>query len=87
MSGMAFAQDAEEPPPLQTLFKNVKVFNGTDDQLYDVNVLVENNLIKEVGAGLKAHADATVIDGEGRTLMPGMADSSSLYDVSCNRCK
>ena len=59
----------------QTLFTNVKVFNGVDDLLLDVDVLVENNLIKAVGENVQANADATVIDGGGRTLMPGLIES------------
>jgi len=74
------AQEAETPPP-QTLFQNVKVFNGTDDQLYDVDVLVENNLIRSVGKNVNARSDATVIDGGGRTLMPGMIDSHVHFNL------
>ena len=41
----AVSQDA--PPPAQTLFTNVNVFNGTDDRLYENHsVLVEGNLIQ-----------------------------------------
>lgn len=40
-----------------------------------MSVLVEGPLIKKVGKGLKADANATVIDGGGRTLMPGLIDS------------
>ena len=64
----------EVPLPQQVLFKNVNVFNGTDARLYDVEVLIENNLIKKVGKSINARTDATVIDGGGRTLMPGMHD-------------
>jgi imidazolonepropionase-like amidohydrolase len=50
------------------------VFNGTDNKLLDVDVLVEGNMIKQVGESLSA-SGATVIDGGGRTLMPGLADT------------
>jgi imidazolonepropionase-like amidohydrolase len=69
---LSFAQDA--PPPAQTLFQNVRVFNGTEDVLQDVDVLVEGNIIRAVGNDLSTREDATVIDGQGRTLMPGMLD-------------
>ena len=65
------AQDADAPAV--TVFKNVKVFNGSDDKLIDADVLVEGNLIKQVGKNLRANG-ATVIDGGGRTLMPGMVN-------------
>ena len=60
-----FAQAQDAPPPKQVLFQNVKISNGVDDKLIDGNVLVENNLIKEIGKGLKANDGATVIDGKG----------------------
>ena len=72
-TGAAPAQDEAALP--QTLFTNVKVFNGTEDRLVDVDVLVEDNLIKAVGTDVKAADGATVIDGGGRTLMPGLISS------------
>ena len=61
----------------QTLFTNVNVFNGTDDRLYENHqVLVEGNLIRAISAGeIQVRDGATVIDGGGRTLMPGLIDS------------
>ena len=72
-SGSVFAQ---EEVPQQTLFKNVNIFNGTDDRLYENHsVLVEGNIIKAISASeIKTNANATVIDGGGRTLMPGLID-------------
>jgi len=40
-----------------------------------MNVLVEGNLIKQVGENVKGRDDAKIIDGDGRTLMPGLIDS------------
>ena len=69
----AAAQD-EKPTP-QVLFTNVNIFDGKSDTLAeDMNVLVEGNLIKQIGKGLEAGAGAKVIDGGGRTLMPGLHD-------------
>ena len=75
VSVSAFASEDATPP--QTLFKNVSIFNGTDDRLYENHqVLVEGNLIKAISAGeIEAKSHATVIDGGGRTLMPGLIDS------------
>lgn len=78
--GATVAQD--DPPPPQILFKNVQVFNGTENKLHDVDVLVEGNLIKEVAKGAAARADATVIDGGGKTLMPGLIDSHVHFYLS-----
>lgn len=66
---------AEEAKASYTLIKNVNVFDGKSDTLSNGSaVLIENNLIKSVGKGVKAPAGATVIDGKGRTLMPGLID-------------
>ena len=41
------------------------------------DVLIKGNLIKQIGKGLKADRQTTVIDGGGRTLMPGLIDMHS----------
>ena len=54
--------------PTQTLFKNVNIFDGKNDTLaMGQDVLVEGNLIKQIGKGLKAGDGATIINGGGRT--------------------
>ena len=61
--------------PAQTLFTNVNVFDGSSEELaMGVDVLVEGNMIKSVGADLAVAADVQVIDGGERTLMPGLMD-------------
>jgi len=76
--GMALAfssvAQAQEEAPSQTLFTNVNVFDGFADELaMNTDVLIEGNHIIEVGQGISAPG-ATVIDGGGRTLMPGLID-------------
>ena len=73
------AQAVLSPP--QTLFTNVKVFNGTDNKLSNVDVLVEGNLIKAIGKKVKGRKDATVIDGGGCTLMPGLIEMHVHYST------
>ncbi|MGI9242711.1 MAG: amidohydrolase family protein, partial [Verrucomicrobiales bacterium] len=63
------------PPPKVVLFTNVSIFDGKSAELKKGSVLIEDNMIKSVGADLKAPEGATTIDGGGRTLMPGMIDS------------
>ena len=73
----AVAQDE----PAMVLITNVNVWDGRADALATgVDVLVEGNLIKEVGAGLSA-SGATVVDGGGRTLMPGLIDMHSHFAI------
>jgi imidazolonepropionase-like amidohydrolase len=70
----AWAQ-AEKAEP-QVLFTNVNVFDGkTDGLAAGMNVLVEGNLIKNVAKGAIDAPGATVIDGGGRTLMPGLINA------------
>jgi imidazolonepropionase-like amidohydrolase len=60
----------------QVLFTNVNVWDGTSDDLKKgYSVLVEDNLIKQVGANISAPSGATVIDGGGRTLIPGLIEA------------
>ena len=75
---------AEEGPKPQTLFTNVNIFDGKNDALSEgMSVLVEGNFIKKVAKGeIEARDDATVIDGGGRTLMPGLIDSHVHFYLS-----
>ncbi len=69
------ATSAEQNSPAQVLFTNVNIFDGVNDGLAEgMNVLIEGNLIKAVSADTIAADGATVIDGGGRTLMPGLID-------------
>lgn len=86
--------NAAEDAPSQILFKNVNIFDGKSDTLNNgQNVLVEGNTIKAIGKDVKAGANATVIDGAGRTLMPGLIDNhvhltlngKSLLDIEANK--
>src|SRR5262249_44535719 len=66
--------DAKQPSA--TLFKKVKVFDGKSDKLTaSTSVLVVGNKIDKIGGDIAAPENATVIDGGGRTLMPGLIDA------------
>ena len=115
LAGAAMAAEKRIDIPSEvTLFKNVKVFNGTEDKLHDVDVLVVKNKIHKVAkdipttgtwevdvktggvtqltdpsGGMHEYSITTftetkketkqvkvnVIDGGGRSLMPGLIDS------------
>jgi len=67
----AAAQDASGP----ILFTNVNVFDGVNEALIkNANVVVTGNKITAVSTEPLAVAGGTVIDGGGRTMMPGMID-------------
>ena len=69
------AQSAEET----VLFQNVRVFDGKSDALSPpTNVLVRGNKIEKITAEdipTDRSADTTIVNGDGRTLMPGLIDA------------
>jgi len=84
---------AEEPGRI--LFADVDVFDGQNERLArGMNVLVEANLIKTISSEqITVERETTVIDGKGRTLMPGLIDlhvhlitngDGGLVDVEAN---
>ena len=71
LAGPVSAQDTPK-----TLFTNVNVFDGVSEKrIMNANVLVEGNLIKEVSTAKINTPGTSVIDGGGRTLMPGLIDA------------
>jgi imidazolonepropionase-like amidohydrolase len=68
----SYAQDKEKT---LVLFTNATVFDGVNEKLMtDTDVLVEDNLIKQIGKNIKAPKNAEVIDIAGKTLIPGLTD-------------
>ena len=62
--------------PKQILFTNVNVFDGHAEELaMGMSVLVEDNLIKEISDEAISAPGATIIDGGGRTLLPGFIEA------------
>ncbi|WP_455389663.1 amidohydrolase family protein, partial [Petrachloros mirabilis] len=58
------------------LFQNVNIFDGQNEKLAEgMSVLVEGNKISKIAKSIQAPAGATVIDGGGRTLIPGLIDA------------
>ncbi|WP_416907110.1 MAG: amidohydrolase family protein [Polymorphobacter sp.] len=75
MALLVAAPAAAQSPP-ETLFRNVRVFNGTSPALSPpTDVLVRGNIIAAMGADARPAPGATVIEGQGRTLMPGLIDA------------
>lgn len=82
----ASPSQAQQAPPQTpqpsgpvTLFNNVRVFDGTGAPLSEpTNVLVRGNLIEKISSApipTDRMATTTIIDGGGRTLMPGLIDA------------
>lgn len=69
---------AQTPPTTNVLFENVRIFNGTSEQLSaPSNVLVVDNKIQTISATSIAAPSSglTRINGGGRVLMPGLIDN------------
>ena len=58
----------------KTFFKDTRVFDGLN-LLPSTNVLIEGEKITAMGNTIIAPPDATVIDGKGKTLLPGLIDA------------
>jgi imidazolonepropionase-like amidohydrolase len=67
-------QDAPQSAP-QTLIREVRVFDGQSARLSDTtDVLVRGKTIASIAPGKSAPVGAAVVEGRGRTLMPGLID-------------
>ncbi|NMF82849.1 amidohydrolase family protein [Nodosilinea sp. P-1105] len=81
MSPLTFAQSPapQTSQPTAVLFENVRIFDGTAEQLSaPSNVLVVGNQIETIDTRpfpIPAGSDLTRINGEGRVLMPGLIDA------------
>jgi imidazolonepropionase-like amidohydrolase len=63
------------------LIQHATVLTGTGERLDDADVLLQDGKIMAVGRGLTAPADATVVDGTGRWVTPGLIDVHSHLGV------
>jgi imidazolonepropionase-like amidohydrolase len=74
-----FTPAAEPPESKLTLISNVNIFDGKNEKLHkDMHVLVKDNLIETISSEPLAVIqtdNVAIIDGGGRTLMPGLIDS------------
>jgi imidazolonepropionase-like amidohydrolase len=78
--GLASTAHAQVNPPGTTsaaLFQNVRIFDGKGASLSaPSNVLIKGNIIERISTELiAAQPGATIIAGNGRTLMPGLIDA------------
>src|SRR4029079_15188974 len=72
----AAAQDAAGPA---TLFNNVRIFDGKSPALSaPSNVLIGGRVVERISGqpiAVDRNADTRIINGGGRTLMPGLSDA------------
>lgn len=73
---MGATTPADQAAKPKTLFTNVHVFDGVHEKrIENAYVLVEGNLIKQISAQKITADGAMVINGGGRTLIPGLIDA------------
>jgi imidazolonepropionase-like amidohydrolase len=69
---------AQTPVPAATVFQNVRIFDGKSGRLSGTShVLIRQNRIERISStpiAADRRADTVLIDGGGRTLMPGLID-------------
>src|SRR5690242_8984232 len=77
LASAAHAQGSPQTAARAILFQNVRIFDGKGSSLSaPSNVLVKGNIIERIAATpIAAEPGATVIAGNGRTLMPGLIDN------------
>ena len=63
------------------LIQHATVLTGTGERLDDADVLLQDGKIVAVGRALAAPTDATVVDGTGRWVTPGLIDVHSHLGV------
>src|SRR5262245_46503787 len=70
---------AQEVQPTFILFQNVRIFDGKGSALSaPSNVLVRSNKIERISVSpipAERSANVTIVNGGGRTLMPGLIDA------------
>jgi imidazolonepropionase-like amidohydrolase len=79
---LAVTAVAQDISPNRILLENVQIFDGISDELKAGSVLIEGNLIKSVGSDIDTPPDAKVINGGGRTLMPGLIEAHNHLTLS-----
>lgn len=77
---VAITAAAQEKQPKRILIQNVQIFNGLDQEVIEGNLLIENNMIKEVStAPIETDRSGVnqIIDGQGKYVIPGLIDAHS----------
>ena len=77
--GLTALLTAQAPPSSVTVVQNVHIFDGKNGRLSGLsNVLIRGNRIERISVtpiATDRRADTVLIDGGGRTLMPGLIDA------------
>jgi imidazolonepropionase-like amidohydrolase len=77
IAASVFSSCALAQSPKTIFIKNATVMTVTHGNIEHGSILIRDGKIAEVGANLAAPADATVIDGTGQYVIPGIVDCHS----------
>lgn len=73
---LASPATAQQSPPVETIFQNVRVLDVVKGEVGPAtDVVVRGNRIASITSSAKAASGAKIIDGKGHTLMPGLIDA------------
>lgn len=76
LAGVTSPVTAQQSAPSETVFRNVRVLDVVKGELGPAtDVVIRGNKIAAIGPSAKTAAGAKIIDGKGRTLMPGLIDA------------
>ena len=68
-------------PSAPVVIRNATVLTGTGERLDEADVLLQNGRVAAIGRDLDAPPEATVVDGRGKWLTPGIIDVHSHLGV------
>lgn len=77
----AFPSTYKPAPSKPTLIRGATVLTGTDKELANADVLMQDGKIAGVGRNLTAPAGAAIVDGKGKFVTPGVIDIHSHLGV------
>lgn len=72
--GTLVASASAQPPERALVFRDVDVFDGSR-MIRRTNVVVRDGMIRAVGTDAAIPPQAEVVDGKGKTLLPGLVDA------------
>src|SRR5436305_12542021 len=79
--GAAYSSSYQPLPSPPVLITNATVLTATGERIERGSVLMRDGKIAAVGASVQAPADATVVDGTGKWVTPGIIDAHSHLGV------
>lgn len=75
---ISFTANSQKLEPI-TLITHVNIFDGENEELQqDMDILIVDNIIKQISSerlSVTQTDNVTIIDGQGKTLIPGLSDA------------